>query len=240
MKLNNIYNIDCFELLKNLPNNSIDLIITDPPYLISKKTGFHSCDKGVQRFSVSMEFGEWDIAFDNFDLLLKELYRVLKLHGTLIIFFDIWKITLLKNWMTDAKFKQIRFLEWIKTNPVPLNSRVNYLTNSREIALTGTKVSKPTFNSKYDNGIYKFPIAHVKGRIHPTQKPVKLMEELIVKHSNKHDVVLDCFMGSGTTAIAAINQNRQYIGSEINKEYFDHSLQRIEQSGWKKISRTTK
>jgi len=65
------------------------------------------------------------------------------------MFFDIWKITILKELFEKHKFKQIRFIEWIKTNPQPLNSKVNYLTNCREIALLGVKGGKPTFNSKY-------------------------------------------------------------------------------------------
>ena len=73
--------------------------------------------------------------------------------GTCIIFFDVWKISHLKELMEKHKFKQIRFIEWIKTNPQPINSGTNYLTNCREIALLGVKKGKPTFNSKYDNGI---------------------------------------------------------------------------------------
>jgi len=118
--------------------------------------------------------------------------------------------------MEDAGFVQIRFIEWIKTNPQPLNSSRNYLTNSREIALTGVKKSKPTFNSKYDNGIYEFPIQGGKNKFHPTQKNLDLFKELIEKHSNENDIVLDTFLGSGTTAIAAKDTNRKFIGSEID------------------------
>ena len=89
---------------------------------------------------------------------IKEYYKKLRKGGTLIIFFDIWKITPLKELLEKHKFKQIRFIEWIKTNPQPLNSSINYLTNCREIALTAVKGGKPTFNSKYDNAIYKFPL----------------------------------------------------------------------------------
>lgn len=224
---NIIQNIDCFEFLKDIKSNSIDLILTDPPYLISKKTNFKKYVNGVERFAISMDFGEWDKHFPNFDILIKEFYRVLKPSGTLIIFFDIWKITFLSELMRKEKFKQIRLIEWIKTNAVPINSRINYLTNGREIALTGVKVSKPTFNSKYDLGIYKYPIEHCKGRIHPTQKPLKLFEELIKKHSKENDIVLDCFLGSGTTYIASLLQNRRFIGTELSKRYYLHILDRV-------------
>ena len=124
--------------------------------------------------------------------------------------------------MEKHKFKQIRMIEWIKTNPQPLNSSLNYLTNSREIALTGVKVGKPTFNSKYDTGIYYHPIqGGGKNKFHPTQKSLVLFEELIEKHSNEGDIVMDTFLGAGTTAIACKNTNRNFIGCEVNKEYYD-------------------
>ena len=76
----------------------------------------------------------------------------------------------IKRIIRKNKFKQIRMIEWIKTNPQPLNSKINYLTNCREIALVAIKGSKPTFNSNYDNGIYKFPLQGGKDRFHHTQK----------------------------------------------------------------------
>ena len=130
-------------------------------------------------------------------------YKKLRDGGTCIIFFDLWKLTPLKELMEKHKFKQLRFIEWIKTNPQPINSRVNYLTNSREIALLGVKKGKPTFNSEYDKGIYEFPIQGGKKRFHPTQKSIKLFEDLIKKHSNEGDLVVDTFLGGGTTAIAS-------------------------------------
>jgi len=147
-------------------------------------------------------------------------YKKLRKGGTCIIFFDLWKLSYLKEAMEKYKFKQIRFIEWIKTNPVPLNQSVNYLTNSREIALLGVKGGKPTFNSKYDKGIYEYPIQGGKNRFHPTQKNIKLFEDLIKKHSNEGDLVLDTFLWGGTTAIACKNTQRKFIGSEINKDYY--------------------
>ena len=123
--------------------------------------------------------------------------------------------------MEKHKFKQIRFIEWIKTNPQPLNSGVNYLTNCREIALLGVKGGKPTFNSKYDNAIYQFPLQGGRNRFHPTQKSVVLFEELVKKHSNENDTVLDTFLGGGTTAIACKNTHRKFKGCEVSKEYYD-------------------
>ena len=138
----------------------------------------------------------------------------------MIIFFDLWKIGELKTMMEKYKFKQIRFIEWIKTNPQPRNSSINYLTNCREIALVGIKGAKPTFNSKYDKGIYEFPLQGGKGRFHPTQKSLELIKALIMKHSNEGDVVLDTFLGSGTTALACRETGRLCFGCEVAPEYF--------------------
>lgn len=227
-------NISCFDYLKTIESNSIDLVLIDPPYEVSRPTNFQSGEatgKDTDRFRVSMDFGAWDNGFTGMDTVIKECYRVLKKGGTLVCFYDLWKITTLKDYFDQAAFKQLRFIEWIKTNPVPLNSKTNYLTNAREIALLGVKGGKPTFNSEYDNGVYKYPICHDRGRFHPTQKPLALIEDLILKHSNKGDTVLDCFSGSGTTAAAAFNQDRHFKGCELSKEYYDQSISRLTELG---------
>jgi len=219
-------NKDCFDFLKTVEKETVDLVLIDPPYDISKTSGFSSGK--LKKFNVyKTEFGEWDYGSVDMEKVVKECFRVLKKSGTFICFYDIWKITELKNYLDSCKFSQIRFLEWIKTNPVPVNSKVNYLTNSREIALLGVKGSKPTFNSEYDNGIYKYPICRDKGRFHPTQKPLELIKELIKKHSNKGDLVLDCFCGSGTTAVASLELERDFYGCELSEEYFKKSQERI-------------
>jgi site-specific DNA-methyltransferase (adenine-specific) len=176
-----------------------------------------------KKYCVKTDYGDWDSEFtmELLDQFIAEYYKKLKKGGTLIIFFDLWKITPLKELMEKHKFKQIRFIEWIKTNPQPINSSVNYLTNCREIALLGIKGAKPTFNSKYDNGIYMFPLQGGKNRFHPTQKSLPLFETLIEKHSNENDLVLDTFLGGGTTAIACKNKKRRFKGCEISKEYID-------------------
>ena len=222
---------DSISLLATLRNETVDLVLTDPPYIISKPSGFKSVVHGEQRFAVSTEHGEWDKP-ENFSLedlrdSVFEYYRVLKKHGTMITFCDLWKISDVKRIMEDAGFKQIRLIEWLKTNPVPLNSGRNYLSNAREVALLGVKVSKPTFNSSYDNGVYQFPICHEKGRFHPTQKPLMLMYQLIEKHSNPSDVVLDTFAGAGTTLLAAKNLGRGFIGCELDEDYFDQAEKRL-------------
>ena len=234
----NLKQQDAYEFLLEIPSDSIDLILTDPPYEISKPSGFINSltkpdgspqsEKTLRRFGISLDFGEWDKKELNLLPYIEQMYRILKPSGTMIIFYDLWKITPLKKMMEASKFKQIRFVEWLKTNPVPINSKINYLTNSREIALTGVKKSKPTFNSEYDNATYKYPIYHGKDRFHPTQKSLKLFEDLINKHSNEGDTVLDCFLGSGTTAIAALNTKRNFAGCEVDDGYYIKMTERVE------------
>lgn len=223
-------NGDCLEYLKTVKDGSVDLVLVDPPYEISRETGFQSVKDGVPRFAVSMDFGKWDHNFPEMLKVVVELYRVLRKGGTAIIFYDLWKLSVLAEYCKTAKFKQLRLIEWLKTNPVPLNSKRNYLTNSREIAVLGVKGSNPTFHSQYDNGVYKAPICHEKGRFHPTQKPLGLISSLIEKHSNPGDVVLDCFLGSGTTAVAALETGRSIMGCELDSAYFQKALNRIQEA----------
>lgn len=220
-------NADCLEYLRALSSHSVDLALIDPPYEISRETGFQNVKTGVGRFAVSMDFGAWDHNFPEMLSVVLELYRVLRKGGTAIVFYDLWKLSVLAEYLKSAKFKQLRLIEWLKTNPVPLNSQRNYLTNSREIAVLGVKGGNPTFNSQYDNGLYRAPICHEKGRFHPTQKPLALIAGLIRKHSSPGDTVLDCFLGSGTTAVAAIQEGRSFKGCELDATFFGKAVARI-------------
>ena len=110
-------NANCFDFLPTLENNSVDLVLIDPPYDILGDSWYkdrsHADDES---------FAAWDKEL-NILKLLTGLYRVLRDGGTLIMFYDLWKITTLKEYLEETKFKQIRFIEWIKTNPVPLNGK---------------------------------------------------------------------------------------------------------------------
>lgn len=238
-----IYLKDGLEFLRSLNSNSVALILTDPPYQISRESGMQKAlenEEGNKKFRIQTKFGEWDESFGIEDLqpFIQEMYRVLTPSGTVICFYDLWKLSFLAKILEKNRFKQLRFIEWIKTNPVPVNSKLNYLTNSREIAITAVKKGKPTFHSQYDNGIYEYPIYQgltkklpngemIKERCHPTQKSIPLFEELIRKHTNEGDLVVDPFLGSGTTYIAAKLAGRQCLGSEISQHYYDACVERI-------------
>ena len=227
--LNRTHHGDCLELMADMPEGWFDLILTDPPYTISRKTHFHnSKNEKVWKFaqSINTEFGDWDKVEIDLDRLAELSYARLRKGGTIIVFYDLWKITTLANALTQAGFKQLRFIEWLKPNPVPVNSKLNYLTNSREIAVTAVKGGKPTFNSEYDCGVYDFIGPEKANRIHPTQKPLHLFMSLLEVHSNRHDLVLDPFMGSGTTAVAATNMGRQFVGVEKDAKYCEMAKER--------------
>lgn len=223
-----IFHQDYRVFMENLRKGSVDLLLTDPPYIISRDTGFAKVKGGVKRFAVSMDFGQWDKQAIDLQVLCDEAHRALRVGGTAIIWYDIWKITYLQLAMERAGFKMIRLLIWQKTNPVPLNQKATYLSNSREIAVVGVKGGKPVFNGKYHNGIYQRPIPRHNGRrIHPTQKPLNLFGDLIAMHSDPHALVIDPFLGSGTTAIAALQSGRRFLGSEIDPDYVRAAKERV-------------
>lgn len=222
---------DCFELIKKIPSKSIDLIITDPPYNISRDSNFSKGSNNKKYNSISLQFGEWDLESINLDLLFSEFHRVLKNGSTVILFYDIWKSNEVKFYFEKYKFKQLRVCCWTKTNPVPINSKINYLSNATEYFFVFVKGTKRVFKSEYDNGIYKYPLCHGKERLaHPTQKPLKLFIDLILKHSNEQDVILDPFGGVGTTAEACIKTERKFILIENDLDYFELANSRIKQS----------
>lgn len=269
----NIANTNGFEFLATLDKNSIDLILTDPPYIISRDSGMNKHYEAVKKnkeddvkyvkssvdwakykaenelttnegrdnylkygtvygkkYCVKTKFDKWDEDFtiEELDKTVGHYYQKLRKGGTLILWFDIYKFETLKRIMEKHKFKQIRIIEWEKTNPQPRNSQVNYLTNAKEFAMSAVKVGKPTFNSSYDKGTYKYPFPGGKSRWHATQKSLPLFEELIRKHSNEGDTVLDTFLGSGTTAIACKNTKRHFKGCEASEEYYNKMMKTID------------
>jgi DNA modification methylase len=226
---------DCFELIKNVESKSVDLILVDPPYLISRDSNFnkYSDDASKELITkygkVSIDFGDWDKGELDWNFLFKEYNRVLRDGGTLIIFYDVWKSTEIKTMADKYRFKQPRVCQWQKSNPVPINSKLNYLSNAIEYFFTFVKGKKPTFHSVYDNGTYRYPICHGKERYeHPTQKPLQLIIDIVNKHSNPGDLVLDNFAGTGTTAHACILTDRKYIVMERDEKYFEIIKSRID------------
>ena len=239
----NIYNQDCLEAMINIPNYSIDAIITDPPY------GTTAC--------------KWDSIIP-FDLMWEQLNRIIKPNGAIVLFGS----QPFTSALISSNYKYFKY-EWIwfknkggnffnaKITPMKQhenilvfsNGKTNYhpikekrlksgLHRVRSGALIGgkikddsvydkTNVIKTKYNDlRYPKTVQKF---NVQRGMHPTQKPVALIEYLIKTYTNENETVLDFTMGSGTTGVACINTNRKFIGIELNKEYFDLASKRLEQ-----------
>ena len=207
--------------MKTIENHKVDLVLTDPPYAISKKNNF-SITKNDDFKNHTIDFGEWDHQEVDMKAFIEQFYKKLRMGGTCIIFYDVWKMETMKKLMEEAGFKQIRLIEWLKKNPKPRNSKTNYLSNAREYAILGVKGTLNTFNSSYDRGVYVF--SKVNGNTHPTQKPVALFRALIEKHSKKGDVVLDTFVGSGTTIKACKESGRRCLATDITSLYLEENV----------------
>ena len=183
--INKVINADCLEILKLIPNNSIDLILTDPPYWISQKTKFHR-HKTRKSENQMMDFWNWDICTKEFtNEWIKESSRVLKYWWNFITFTDwkkIWDIVnaFESNWITPK-----RLIHYQKSNPVPFN-RDRLIVNTCEYAIWWTKQetswakSKWTFNRQnkaFEDWVFIYPAQRKIN--HTTPKPVWLMEDLI-------------------------------------------------------------
>lgn len=241
LETNKIYQGDCIELMKEIPDNSIDLILTDPPYNISKENDNRDRSKLnspiMRRESpLKYDFGNWDNmtreGFIEFTKQwLKECCRILKDGGTLISFFNKEDISLL-GWEGKQYGMRTRTIfTWCKSNPVPSFRKVNYLS-ATEYIYVGSKGTKAwTFNFKMQKEMKNYMItangSSYKETTHPTEKPLILIKHLIEIHSKEGDTILDPFIGSGTTAISSIQTKRKYIGIELSKEYCDIANKRI-------------
>lgn len=221
---NNIYNMDCLEGLQLIENNTVDLLLTDPPYNISMRSNFHTMGRN------GVDFGEWDKGFDQESWLYLALDKVKK-GGSVIIFNDWKNIGVMRTILEDKGFILKELIQWKKTNPMPRNRDRLYVT-SCEFAIWAVKGKGWTFNRQrdtYENTIFEYPLVSNKQRIHPTQKKEELIQDILKIHSNEEDLVLDTFMGSGTTAKCCKKLNRRFIGFELNKDYYEKSLEFIKE-----------
>jgi len=243
MKMIKLYNGNCLEIMKTIPSESIDAIITDPPY------GTTAC--------------KWDSVID-FKLMWKQLNRIIKPNGAIVLFGS----QPFTSSLISSNYKGFKY-EWIwfknmggnplnaKTTPMKQhenilvfsNGKTNYypikeqraksgLDRVRSSAIIGgnikddavygkTNVIKKKYDDlRYPKTIQKF---NVQRGLHPTQKPVALMEYLIKTYTNENETVLDFTMGSGSTGVAAKNLNRNFIGIELDNKYFEIAEKRIKE-----------
>ena len=217
---------DCLELMKNIPGGSIDLILTDPPYNIARKNNFHTMGRN------GIDFGEWDKGFDQFEWL-KQIPRILSRDGSAVIFNDWKNVGEIARFCESLGLVIKDMLRWEKTNPMPRNRDRRYITDFECAIWLTNKNAKWSFHrlcEKYQRPVFHHSVVNGDEKLHPTQKPVKLMEEIIQIHSSPTAVVLDPFMGSGSTGVACVNTNRDFIGIELDPDYFNIAKNRIQQA----------
>lgn len=213
--MNELLNTDCMKYMKTLSNDSINLTLTDIPYgaVNRKSNGLQSLDKGVA-----------DIITFNLNDFLTEVYRISK--STIIIFCgkeqfsEIFKFFAEKQ---EAKKGTVRELIWEKTNPAPMNGQYVYLSGIENAVWFRKRGG--TFNAHCKNTVFRFPLGSSK--IHPTEKNHALLKDLILDNSNEGDIIFDPCAGSGSTLLVAKENNRQYLGCELNEEYFKKAKERL-------------
>jgi DNA modification methylase len=245
-ELNNIYCGDCIELLKDLPDNSVDLIFADPPYNLQLNGDLYRPDQS----KVEAVNDEWDKfkSFKDYDIFceswLKECYRVLKDTGSIWVIGSYHNIFRIGYLMQNIGFWLLNDIIWIKSNPMP-NFKGTRFNNAHETLIWATKTKNSKYTFHYHSlkcmnddlqmrSDWYIPICQGNERIkvngkkaHTTQKPMDLLYRIIIATSNVGDLVLDPFCGSGTTAAVAKQLNRNYITIDKEQFYVNVATERV-------------
>lgn len=223
IELDRIYNTDCLEGMKDIPDKSIDLVVTDPPYLLTGNRGGGLWGGEGRKGMSQLE----DIKDGFSERCLDELVRVMK-KINIYLFCSQKQMPMLYRYFVGERDCNWNLLTWHKTNPVPACGN-KYLNDTELIMFFREKGVRlhGTFDTK--RTWYASPVNLADKRLygHPTCKPVDILSNLIINSSLEGDTVLDPFMGSGSTAAACMRNNRRYIGFELNEEYYLKSLERI-------------
>jgi site-specific DNA-methyltransferase (adenine-specific) len=225
IELNRIYNEDCLEGMKRMPDKSIDLVVADPPYNIQ------TSGAGIYKQSDKQYVKELDSMKDGFsEEVLDELCRVMK-KINIYLFCSQKQIIQLLDYFVKNKGCNYNLLTWHKTNPIPACGN-KYLTDTEFILFFREKGVRIHGNFKSKFTYYVTPLNQKDKRLygHPTIKPLDMVQNFVINSSLEKGIVLDPFMGSGTTAIACINTNRNYIGFELDKHYCDIANERIQKA----------
>lgn len=227
MRLNYIDNIDCLEGLKEIPDKSVDAVITDPPYFLSMgHAGFNGQKEGKSdQLNSNRTFGDLTIAKPFYRQLFQEFRRVLKPDGHFYFFTD---------WRGYAFYFPIMAEELPVRNLIVWDKKSgpgSYYTFAHELIIFGT--SAPKLLHKGGTNVWRMA-AFSSGasktdgaKVHPTQKPVEIITKMIEDSTEPGAVVLDTFMGSGTTAVACLKTGRNFIGFEQNEGYHAIAQKRI-------------
>ncbi len=218
-----MHNGNAMELLTTLDDSSVDLIVTDPPYrTISGGSGptsrMHRRPAGILSKNDGRIFAHNDVAFSDY---LPEMFRVLKSPGHLYLMLNFLNLEAGLAEVRAAGFDVHNLLIWQKNNVTPNRW---YMKNV-EYVIFARKGPARAINDKGAKTCHAFD--NVRGKTHPTEKPVALMEHYVLNSSLPGDVVLDPFMGTGSTGVAAVKNGRLFIGAEIDPDYYSVAVQRI-------------
>lgn len=211
---NKIINDDCLNILKQLPNKCIDMVLTDPPYGMSYQSS---------RRTEKYEKIENDDNLTWLPFWVKEIKRVLKEDAMLYIFCSWHNIEIFKIEI-EKEFQIKNILVWNKNNFGSGDLFGDYAPKYENIIFINPS-NKPLKGKRISNVL---DFAKTSNDLHPTQKPISLFSLFIEKSSNENDLILDCFSGSGTTAVACSELKRRFICIEKDKEYWQKSVQRLD------------
>jgi len=218
----NLYNGDCLKVMDDLIEMGVkvDAIITDPPYNIARNNNFKSMGRA------GIDFGDWDKNADIFSYIDKA-YKLLDKNGCFVVFNDWKNLGDICKYANKLGFVEKDILRIKKTNPMPRNRDRRYITDYELAIWFVMPKSKWVFNRQDDK--YQRPefLTSIDKGLHPTQKPLKVISDLVKIHTNKNQTILDPFMGSGTTGVACKNLNRNFIGIELDDGYFNIAQERI-------------
>jgi len=233
-----LHNQDCIEVMTSIEENSVDLILTDPPYNLGNFMRDRDTNLKKMRDNFfgsagwdDLSFEEWEESMDSF---FEESVRVLKHGGSMIVFMAIIKVeSIIKIAERHGLYYKTTGI-WHKLNPMPRNMNLHFVNSTETWIYFTYKKKTGTFNNdgKMIHDFIETAVASNGERRfgkHPTQKPVKLMEFFVNVLSNENDTILDPFMGSGSTGVAAIKNDRNFIGVELNEKYYNIARQRIEE-----------
>ena len=212
---------DCVSGMKKIKNNTVDLLLTDPPYGISQTLNCKGQRLGSTA-KLNFDFGNWDGIQDLTRWCTPALKKV---RGWAIIFCAKRDIGTYWSYLEQEGFVAIDSIVWQKPDPVPLNGKTKLL-NAWESAVIG-KRNGAFFGGYCTHNIFKYQAPKGKTRVHPTQKPLDLIIRLIELFTNQNDLVFDPFAGSGTTAVACKKLNRKFIGFEKDEKYHQIAEKRI-------------
>ena len=227
---------DCLERMKEIPDGSIDLILTDPPYGTTQN--------------------KWDSVI-NLESMWEQLNRIIKSNGAIVLFgsepfSSALRMSNIKQYKYDWVWDKVKTGNPLNAKIMPLNRTENILVfikgknfyypiktprdkpkSSGNVVkgsvkcFQGVKQENKIYTEKYPTNLLTFSNANQRGKLHPTQKPVDLLEYLIKTYSNENETVLDFTMGSGSTGVACVNTNRYFIGVEMDENYFNIATDRI-------------